>query len=135
MPRLPARVAEMADDMLMELFTELTRWADHIGGVVTMHEIDERYAESYYELVWAQVLAHVSPRTRGEGSVTVAKAEATQDPKVREAVDRRDLIYAKRKWLQQMRDNLERDTSLISRELTRRLGRTSAENRVGTFRP
>jgi phosphoserine aminotransferase len=120
----------------MDLFSLLTRWADHIGGQLALQEIDERNADTYYELVWTTKLAALAPKSRSEGSVTMAKAEATHDQDVMAAQLTKDMAYARRKILQVMAGNLERDTQLVSRELSRRLGRKeSNENRVGRYRP
>lgn len=139
LPRLPRRVTDLDDDALMELFTQLTGWSAHIGGLLALHEVDERFADANYDLTWATVLtdcvASLTGRTRTESSVTVAKAEAVQHPNVRTARDHKDMVYARRKVFSIMFTNLERDSQLVSRELTRRLARHDREDRVARFRP
>jgi hypothetical protein len=139
LPRLPINLTEITDDQLMELFSTIVRWLDHIGGWLVLHEVDERYAESTYDLVWSTVLSNCvagqSGKSRSESSVTVAKAEATQNPDVRAARDNRDAVYARRKIFGLMMSNLERDSALVSRELTRRVGRHDRESRTDRWKP
>ena len=139
LPTLPRKIGDLSDDELMELFTAQTRWSDHIGGLLALQEVDERFADSAYDWVWAQVLsecvAGVAGRRGSESSVTVAKAEATQHPNVKMARDKKDMIYARRKVFQVMNDNLERDNFAVSRELTRRLGREPRQRRADRWNP
>lgn len=130
LPRVPARPTDLTDDQLMELFSAMVRWSDYIGGLLALQEVDERFAESAYDMVWAEVFSGLAPNKRSEGSVTVAKAETTGDSDVRDANERRNRVYAKRKVYRLMYDNLERDSALISRELTRRTSRNDREVRA-----
>jgi hypothetical protein len=105
-----------------------------------LQEIDERYADSTYELVWSTVLSDcvasvAGAKNRTESSVTLAKAMAVQNPDVRQALEAKNASYARRKVFQMMAGNLERDTFIVSRELTRRVGRHDREARVDRWRP
>lgn len=140
LPKLPTNLTELSDDLLMELFVTLVRWQDHIAAWLVLHEIDERYADSTYDLVWSSVLSDCiaavsSAKTRSESSITVAKATAVQSEDVQAAAETRNVAYARRKVFQMMATNLERDTFIVSRELTRRVGRNSSEARVDRWRP
>jgi len=135
-PPLPPRVADLSDKSLMESFTLMTRWADYIGGLLALQEVDERYADSQYDFVWARVFsdtlvdAAMVAKARSDASVTKAKADTAMHPDVRAARTVKDNAYARRKVMQLMQANLERDISLLSRELSRRLGRAPAERRA-----
>jgi hypothetical protein len=135
-PRLPLNLSDLSDDDLMRLYAELTQWSDHIGGAVGLAEISERYANSAYELTYATMFAQVmtlSGKSRSESSVTVIKQETVRSYPVMSLQDKRDEIYARRKILSKLYENLERDTNLVSRELTRRLNRDPHERRVGKY--
>lgn len=86
-------------------------------------------------MVLSDRIAAAAGRSRSEASITQAKAEATHDKEVREARQHKDEIYARRKMFGLMTANLERDSQLVSRELTRRLSRHDREERVGRHRP
>ncbi len=134
MPKVPAHPSDLTDDDLMDLFAELVRWSDHVGGVLAMCEIDERTCEALFDMAFSIVLPTFAP-TKREGSVTIAKSEAMQHPEVRDANDNRNVAYARRKLMQTIYANLERDAQLVSRELTRRTARYDNELRYGKYRP
>lgn len=134
-PPVPAHPTDLSDDELMDLWALLTRWQDHIAGVLGLCEVDERARSSIYDLAHAEILAANAPKTRNEGSVTVAKAETALHPQVKEARDKLDLAYARRKVMQMMYENIERDLFILSRELTRREGRYNNEMRERKWRP
>lgn len=129
LPRVPPHPSDLRDSELMDLFSALVRWSDHIAGVLGMCEIDERVCESIYDMAYAEILATNAPKTRSDGSVTIAKALTSQHHQVVEAEDAKDMAYARRKVMQIMATNLERDTQLVSRELTRRTSRYDHEVR------
>ena len=52
--------------------------------------------------------------------ITGIKAEVSIDPKILKLTEDLDKVYAYRKMIESMFYNLERDTALVSRELTRR---------------
>jgi hypothetical protein len=134
-PPVPARPTELHDDTLMEMWATLTAWQDHVAGVLGLCEIDERACDSIYDMAFAEILSGLAPSKRSEGSVTVAKAEASQHPQVTDAKNKLDLAYARRKVMQMMAENLERDVFLLSRELTRRQGRYESADRYRRQRP
>ena len=91
-----------------------------------MAEVDERYAAAYLERVKAvKALANSSEKT-----VTAAKAKAWEDEDFVDAHDKHQEAHAYRKLVQVRYDNAERSSGLLSRELTRRVNRTSREDRV-----
>ena len=135
-PKLPQRITEWSDEELMELMTRKVRWMDHISGVLGLQEVDERYADSAYDLIWATVLADAATgRPKSESSVTLAKADTTMHPNVVAARDHKNLVYARRKVIQMLYDRLERDSFLLSRELSRRIGREPRERRADRWNP
>jgi hypothetical protein len=134
-PGVPSHPTELTDDELMDMWALLTKWQDHIAGVLGLCEVDERSRSTIYDLAHAEILAANAPKTRNEGSVTVAKAETAQHPQVKDARDKLDMAYARRKVMQMMYENIERDLFILSRELTRREGRYNNEMRGSKWRP
>lgn len=134
-PAIPARPTDLDDDELMEMWSTLTAWQNHIAGLLGLCEIDERARQSIYDMAHAEILSTNAPKNRSEGSVTMAKAETVQHPQVSEAKDKLDMAYARRKVVQMMSENLERDLFILSRELTRREGRYNNEMRTSRWRP
>lgn len=134
-PKVPGRPPDLTDDELMEQWSLLVRWQDHIAGMLGLCEIDERACQSIFDMAYAEILSTTAPRNRSEGSVTVAKAEVLQHPQVRDARDALDMAYARRKLVQMMYENIERDLFIFSRELTRRDGRYTNETRGYRWHP
>lgn len=127
-PQLPHELAELSDDLLMRLFSRLTRWADYLAVQVTLAEIDEGSAESILGHAKAVVLVRDWGGTK-EDRVTVARAEQTLDPDVRNALSVYQQAHAYRKMIGVLYSNVERDAGTVSRELTRRVGREPLERR------
>ena len=49
MPPIPPDITELGDRALVNLMTDLTRWAEHLGVQLAMAEVDERWAEAAME--------------------------------------------------------------------------------------
>lgn len=117
----------------MNIFVRLTRWADYISGQFAVAEVQERMAEGAFKQLRAEKL--IVHRPGPKDSVTVAEAERDSEPEVVQAQQDLDVAYAKRKMLGVMLTNCERNGALVSRELTRRLGRNDREARADRWRP
>jgi hypothetical protein len=63
--------------------------------------------------------------------VTQAKAKAYEDPEYIEAQEAKTAAYAYRKMVQALHSSAELRNTLLSRELTRRVGRGDREARAG----
>lgn len=131
-PKVPTTIAETSDSTLMNIFVRLTRWADYIGAQFAVAEVQEQMAETALKLVKVQTFVVLAP---GKGEVTMAEAQRDTSPEVRHAQAELDVIYAKRKMLGVMYANCDRNAALVSRELTRRLGRNDRESRADRYRP
>lgn len=136
-PRVPTRLTEVNDDSLMNLFVRLTRYADYVGGQLALAEIESRDADTSLDYEEAKALVTIwhSKQRKSSDSITLAKAEAMQDPVIQDLQEAAKVAYAKRKLIRVMYEALERDSALVSRELTRRLGREPQERRVDRHRP
>jgi hypothetical protein len=118
----------------MNLLTKFTAYQSHLSGQLAEAEIDEHAAESMLEVEKAR---HLAKGWTGESTsrVAVQKANATMDPKIRQLSDELDVIKARRKLLGIMVDTQSRGASVVSREISRRIGREGHERRVDRFNP
>lgn len=115
-PFLPSDLDVLTDEALMEDFSLLTAWADYANAQVGLAVISEREAELEYD---KRVSDHYATAPKAK-SVTQAKAEVLQDPKVYEARQELDRAHAYRRMVTDLADRYERDAAVMSRELTRR---------------
>jgi hypothetical protein len=113
----------------MELFAVYTAWANFIDVRRVQAEIEEATAETELKVLEATGIASgwIDPK---ESRVTVLRAEAKLDPEYVAARARFDDAYARRKMLNVLATNMERGAALLSRELSRRLGRSPVEGRA-----
>lgn len=127
-PRLPVKLSEYQDDRLMQLFVALTRWTDHLAGKVAEAEVDERAADAALSRAQSQVL--LAGWAGGKDDrVTLAKAERDLDPEVERRRDELDRRHAYRKMLGVLFSSTERDAAVVSREISRRIGRREDNDR------
>ena len=118
-PSLPLDITELDDEALMELFVQFTQWNDHLSGARAIAIINEREAERGLDSIEAQCMLDNWQGGRGD-RVAVVKAAITTNPIVEKAKHELDVQYAFRKLLEMRAENVERDSQLVSRELTRR---------------
>ena len=118
-PTLPTELTALGDEALMELYSKLTAYADFIAVQVSCAIIDERQAEKKLgHREQALMLGH--SLSKSESRVTFARAQVANDGEVLAMKDELDQVYAYRKLIESLAANIERDTFLVSRELTRR---------------
>lgn len=118
----------------MQLFSKYVSWQNYLAVRVTEAEIAEATAQT--ELTVQQATAMVKSWTgTKEDRVAVAKAERELHPEVRAQQDRYDTARAHRKMLSTLADNMERAAAVVSRELTRRVGREPVERRHRGWTP
>lgn len=118
-PQLPRDITELDDEGLMDLFVQFTQWNDHLSGARAIAVINEREAERSVEA--KEAAAMVSNWQGGKGDrVAVVKAMIITDPQVENLKHDLDIKYAFRKLLETRAENVERDSQVVSRELTRR---------------
>lgn len=126
-PRLPHELTEVIDEDLMVLYSELTAYADFVAVQVSCAQIDERALEKSLSALENRKM--LRSEGKSENRVTFARAQVAVDPEVVDLKQRLEEAYAYRKLIEAMAANIERDTALVSRELTRR---TSTANRRST---
>jgi hypothetical protein len=111
----------------MTLFTRTTAWVEYTGSRLAAAEVDEKSTVDTLE----RHKALSAVRNASEKTVTAARARAYEDPEYLEAQEAKTRAYAYRKLLQAVHDSAERKNTLLSRELTRRVGRGDREARAG----
>lgn len=133
-PEVPTRVTEWDDKALMNLFVRHTRWRAFLTGRQALAEVDERFAEDHLKVLEAKALIRDWGGSK-EDRVAVARAERMNDPEVQDAMTRLQGAYAHRKLVAAMVDAADKNCSLISRELTRRVGMEPTERRDRRWSP
>lgn len=119
-PELPLDITELDDEALMELFVQFTQWNDHLAGARAIALINEREAERAVTVAEANAMLQNWTGTKGGDRVTIVKAHIATNPTVVELYDDYNTKYAFRKLIETRAENVERDSQLVSRELTRR---------------
>ena len=118
-PNLPRDISELDDEALMDLFVQFTAWNDYLSGARAIAVINEREAERQVDAAEAQRFL-----TEWKGGsadrITVVKARIAASPEVAELKLNYDTKYAFRKLLETRADDVERNSQVVSRELTRR---------------
>lgn len=118
-PQLPRDITDLHDDDLMDLFVTLTAWSDYLASQFAMAAIDEREAQRFLDAAEAQAMLNGWKGGSGD-RVTVAKANIAIDPVVAKYREDVDVKHAYRKLVETLTQNVDRDSALVSRELTRR---------------
>jgi hypothetical protein len=125
-PELPADPTELGDGELMSLFARTTAWVEYTGSRLAAAEVDEKSCADTLE----QHKALSAVRNASQKTVTAAKAMAYEDPEYIEAQEAKTAAYAYRKMVQALHQSAELRNTLLSRELTRRVGRGDREARA-----
>lgn len=134
MPELPRDLAEVPDKVLMRLFSMYVQWNNYIDVMRVEAEIAEADAETKLKAIEATSMVAGWTGAK-EDRVTIQRAERDLDPAVIEARDNVQLVYARRKLLAVLSNNMERGAALLSRELSRRIGRAPVEGRQARWNP
>jgi len=112
----------------MEHFSKQLAWQNFFATQVAQAEVDEAEAEAHLKTQEAIVMLNGK-------KVTEARAERDVDSNVVAARNLYLVSRAKRKMLQVTMENRERCANLISRELTRRVGREGNQRRSDRWTP
>jgi hypothetical protein len=129
-PGLPADLTALSDQNLMALLVELSSWADYASAVHATASIEEQRCELDVERERAAASLRDSGRT-----VSARKAAAATASRVQDAEDVLLKIAAQRKLSGVVLQSAERKASVVSRELTRRIGRAERDGRVNRWSP
>jgi hypothetical protein len=131
-PDLPTDITELDDDGLMELFVILTGWNDHLAAQVAVSMVDEREAQRDVDVAEAQAMVRHWKGGTGD-RVAIVKAQIAADPIVLDLYEKLEELYAYRKLVEVLSNNIERDAALVSRELTRRTSGDTYKGRGRRF--
>lgn len=123
-PRLPTDLTQIEDEDLMVLYSKLTAYADFVSVQASCAQIDERNLEKRLSAMESSKM--LASGGKSENRVTFARAQVAVDPEVVALKESLEKTHAYRKLIETMASNIERDSALVSRELTRR---TSTVNR------
>ena len=123
---MPSDISTLHSDQLSELFTNLTAWTNYIAGQLAAAQVDEKGIEKRRDMLEAELFVRKGGNKDKGDTVALIRAQIACDPKIVELEERLLESYAYRKMLEVVYSNFERDTSLVSREITRRTsdGRT-----------
>jgi hypothetical protein len=130
-PDLPEDLTEITDSQLMRLLSAYTTWGEYAAAVVTRYAVDEESLAAQLE----REKAVAALRHQNHKSVAAQKAAALCDPAVQELDEDYQGARARRKFAEVVMNGAERKAAVISRELTRRVGRHDREARTGRWNP
>ena len=126
---LPSDISSVDSDALSKLFTKLTAWSDYIAGQLAAAQIDEKSSEKKLDFATNKMLVSRSNNSVKGERVTMIKAEIAVDPIIIRLEKEYLEAYAYRKMIEVVVNNLERDITLISREITRRTNQATSFRR------
>jgi hypothetical protein len=128
-PSMPDDLTELDDEGLMQVFAELTAYANFLSAQYSCALIDEKNAEQSLDLLESKKFIDAHELNKKE-TITLTKARLSVDPEIialREAVSAK---YAYKKLIEVMVNNIDRNTQLVSRELTRRTSSFNKSTRM-----
>lgn len=134
-PVLPSDLSDLSDQQIMELFGQLTAYWNFLSAQHAVAVIDERAAEKALDMAESIAMLKAHDGKAVKDTVTLLKAKVASDPEIVEHSKRYDSKYNYRKLIEVMVDNAERDTNLVSRELTRRTSGSSTRSRGNWMMP
>ena len=118
-PALPRDITELDDEGLMDLFVQFTQWNDHLAGAHAIAIINEREAQRNLDTQEAASMLRHWTGAKGD-RVALIKAQIASTTEVKDLQHDLDVKYASRKIIETRTLNVERDSQVVSRELTRR---------------
>jgi len=131
-PNLPRDITDLGDEALMELFVCLTSWSDYLSSQFAVASIDEREAGRTVSVLEAKAM--IANWKGGSGDrVAIAKANIALDPGVAAANEDLEAKHAYRKLIETLVQNVDRDSALVSRELTRRTSDSGVKSRARRY--
>lgn len=128
-PEVPSDITELDDEGLMQLFGELTAYANFLSAQYACALIDEKNAEQALDFIESKRYIAAYEVNKKE-TVTIMKARLATDPEIIALREASSAKYAYKKLIEVMLNNIERNTQLVSRELTRRTATTSRGSKM-----
>lgn len=129
-PQMPKDITILTDEELMRLWSEIAAWQEFTSSQVGCARVDEAAALRAVERAQAAVM--VSGWTgKATERVAIAKAKFLSDPASQDLMDEHERLHAYRALVETIASNLERNSALISRELTRRTSDNTRNRKWG----
>lgn len=133
LPDLPDDITSIDDEELMILFSQYVQWQNYVASDFAATEVAEERAEALVKRLEA---AHMVVNWgAAKDKVTLARAQQAVDPAITQAKDELLDAYSLRKMTQVVYENCERCAFIVSRELSRRIGRDPRERRQNRWNP
>lgn len=118
-PDLPRDITELDDDGLMDLFVQFTQWNDHLAGALAIAIINEREAQRAVDNKESELMIKNWTGSKSD-RVALIKAQIASSSDVQDLYHDLDTKYGLRKLIETRTLNVERDSQVVSREITRR---------------
>jgi hypothetical protein len=126
-PLLPEDLGDLSDRILMQMFNELTQWANYAAFLVTRAEVKEEEAEASLRVAEAKYIV----LNVGKGEAGIQRANKERDIDTEVIGLREKVLQAKalRKMLITVFTNIDRSMFVVSRDLSRRIGLAKPQGR------
>ena len=135
MPGLPEQIDVLSDGELMSLYSEAVAWVNYAKSELVQAEIIEENALALLKQTEAMaLLSQWESADQGE-TVTMAKARRDADPKVIECQSRHSEARAYRKLVYKVFERCDRVSTVLSRELSRRISLAPTDRRTQWVAP
>lgn len=132
-PDLPDHLDDIDDSELMEVYTQFMSWVSYTKGQLVKAEIDEDRESNKCRVTEARVLIEQWGSDAKGDRVTIAKARRDVDDRVVAQQESYQTARAYRKLVEALFESCERGAQLLSRELSRRIGLHSKDQRTSRF--
>jgi hypothetical protein len=132
-PTIPFDLDDMSDSKLMESYAKFMAWVSFAKAELVKSEIDEDKESNTCRVLEARVLIEQWGADAKGDRVTIAKARRDVDTRVVDQQEKYQVARAYRKLIETMFESCERGAQLLSRELSRRIGLHSKEQRTSRF--
>jgi hypothetical protein len=132
-PSIPDALDDIGDSELMETYAEFMSWVSYLKGQLVKAEIDEDREANKCRVLEARVLIEQWGSDAKGDRVTIAKARRDVDDRVVSQQESYQTCRAYRKLVEALFESCERGAQLLSRELSRRIGLNSKEQRTSRF--
>lgn len=132
-PEIPPHLDDLHDRDLMDVYSEFMSWVSYTKAQLVQAEIDEDYEIHQCRIIESMVLINQWGNDAKGDRVTLAKARRDIDPRVVDQQLKYQTARAYRKLTEALFESCERGAQLLSRELSRRIGLHSKEQRTSRF--
>ncbi len=118
---IPFNLDDLSDANLMALYSQFVGWTNYAKAQLVLAELDVQYEEDRLESLSALKLLSLASLESKSDTVTLRKAHRDSDPEYMKQKFCLRKAEASKKLTDTVFDRCERATSLLSRELSRRI--------------